>query len=200
MFILDHKEFTTFDAPHRHFITITLPKCYYKKPVLKQKEAMDRLIHRFCGLFEVNRAQGCYELTKQSNIHAHMAGTIKMEDGFNENEQLILIRSILKHFPSIVNVQIIKNHDNVLNYILKDTKLTTQAFKQDAITYTQLSVYFRISPNVKPIFHEVAYQPSKNLDDATNQIFSKVAHCHVCKSHYIGQKCNSCGIKIINII
>lgn len=125
----------------RYFITITLPKCHYKKGALKQSEVMDNMFRRIAAnLFE--EAYVSYELTLKGNIHAH--AVIKVREFFEgitfDNEQaqdnanIKILSQALKQYSNS-DVQRIKNVENVYKYLYKEIDITQRILGKSPMRY-----------------------------------------------------------------
>lgn len=129
---LDHIECTVAhaEATYPLFLTITLPKCHYRKKARKQNEVMNRALpYLFADI--ADKVIGVKELTMKGNIHAHMLLRPRIFTNHLTGNPLSLedtvkiINNILKGGP-ISDLQIVKKHENVLKYLWKDIDITRQ--------------------------------------------------------------------------
>ncbi len=128
---LDHIE-SPLEAYHTctHFITITIPSCMNRKGPIRQKEYMDRYLkHLGDNFFEF--FYGCYEFSQKSNLHAHIVAlprdlfpNLVFTNGEVEKRATLIKLNAQLRTRSIVDIQLIKNTDNVFKYINKDVEIT----------------------------------------------------------------------------
>lgn len=120
------------------FCTITLPKTCYRKGPVKQAEIMLRHLKQiFLNYFDF--MDGALELTNKGNVHAHFLG--KYKEGFFEKLEfkdefakhrayMLAIMSALKKF-SIVDVQIAKDKNKIIEYYNKDIDVTAKIIERN---------------------------------------------------------------------
>lgn len=113
---------------HDYFTTITLPKCHYRKGPTKQMEVARSLFKRIStNYFE--SAYGCTELTKKGNIHIHAIVTLKNGIELPTTEASARMMSAFLKPYSNCDFQVIKNIDNVYNYVYKDIETMKAVLK-----------------------------------------------------------------------
>lgn len=113
-----------------YFVTITLPPRHHRKGMKRQKEILDAYI-KFIGNNYFEEARGIYEVTQRGILHAHLVVKVREfweglqfdSDKSKHNANIKMLSSALTQF-SINNVQLIKNLDNVYEYLNKDVAIT----------------------------------------------------------------------------
>lgn len=126
---LVHNTFEKVPSGYDYFVTVTLPKCHYRKNVVKQKEVMDRKLRELAITLNIFNAHGCYEFTKKGNVHAHMMANICIMDPSEKEQNVMAANAILKT-KGIHDVQIIDNYEKCSKYLLKDVYITKDIFKK----------------------------------------------------------------------
>lgn len=170
MYSLTHKNYEKSQIPigYKFLVTYTLPKCYYTKNVLKQKEAMIRRVKELSAIIDLYNAHGCYEFTKKGNLHVHMMANIAIDNKINDETREIIAMARLKT-RGVHDVQIIKKYDNVTDYIVKDVVKTTDIFKHcGGNTSAQICSQFIIHVNEDLTYKEYLYNKSMVTPESNN--------------------------------
>lgn len=117
------------------FITITLPPRFYKKKVVDQILILKQALKSYSENF-FDRLEGKVEVTSKCNAHFHGMGVFREQGTESAAVAKLKFLDHAREF-SRVDVQIIKNFQNVQEYIEKDvadTMLVT-GLPERAISY-----------------------------------------------------------------
>lgn len=138
------------------FVTITLPKRFYRKKAENQVPIMLNALKEYSLNFW-DTCEGKMELTRKSNIHFHGIITYR-KDQQQENFVHLSFLNECKKF-SMVDCQIIKDKDKVLQYINKDIKqtmfVTKLSEKRLSYNYKRITIADRI--NTKDLFNRILF-------------------------------------------
>lgn len=136
---LDHIESMSADLVERYpmFLTVTLPKCHNRKGMEKQKSVLLKMMKHMFDNYAQD-ATGAFEFTLKGNVHAHCFFNPRQlfEDDVQVKLEIVvkILSSIFKKY-SICDLQIIKDHQHVYNYITKDNEIMRKIMNKPCFSY-----------------------------------------------------------------
>lgn len=160
---LDIKEYTLEQCIGDVFGTITLPKQFLRKGMAKQYDYIKQYVSKILSNF-FTTIHGVIEFTGKGNIHFHFIGdikdpfeTIKFVDtkAYNIASCKYIATNLRK--ISIVDIQPIKDKNNVFKYMMKDKDVSQAILKH--------SPFITGKPKKEPISREPL--PECSIEEAT---------------------------------